>query len=51
MKKKARTAVAGGGDKSLLSDPASELRLGREKEKEKTPTWDEQKKANKCQPP
>ena len=37
MKTKART-VAGSGDKSLLSDPGSESRLGREKESGEMPT-------------
>ena len=32
---KARTAVAGRGEKSLISGPGSELRLEREKEKER----------------
>ena len=34
IKKKART-VSGRGEKSLLSNPGSELRLGTEEEKEK----------------
>ena len=38
--------VVGRGEKSLLSDPGSEVRLGREKEKEKrdSSTRDEQRK-------
>ena len=45
MKMKARTVV-GTGEKSLLSDPRSELGLGREKGKEKheeSNRWDEPK--------
>ena len=35
IKKKTRAKVGMGEEKSLLSDPGSELRLGREKEEEK----------------
>lgn len=37
MKNNSRTVV-GKGEKNLLSDTGSELRLGREKEEEKVPT-------------
>ena len=52
MSTKARTVV-GKGEKCLLSDPGSELRLGKEKEKRKIREtyidheWDEQKRRKK----